>query len=85
MINFQNISPDIKKLLLWGLGITAFILIFKSSDKITTATEIAKNFDASALPDSLKPPKLLKEGEEKPKPYVKFCGFTSKPRFETFY
>ena len=84
-MDFNNISSDVKTLLLWGLGITAFIIIFKSKDTIKPITETAKNFDASELPNSLKPPRLLKQGDEKPKAFVKFNGFTSKPRFETFY
>jgi hypothetical protein len=80
-----------KKLLYAGAGIFLFLVII-SSLKPVKLVEVYEpdnanaNFDASKLPEPLRPPEKINEGEEMPKrhlPMKNFSNLTLKPRFDT--
>lgn len=82
---------DKKKLLYAGAGLILFLVII-SSLKPVKLVEVYEtpdnnaNFDASKLPEPLRPPEKLNEGEQMPKrhlPMKNFSNLTLKPRFDT--
>jgi hypothetical protein len=81
---------DKKKLLYLGLGALALLVIYSSLKKdsleeISEQQQDKKTFDSSKLPESLKPPYKMMEGEViKPTRPIKksLIGLSLKPRFD---
>lgn len=78
-----------KKLFIAGVG-ALFLLIVANSMKPIKLVEVQEggqntNFDAQSLPDTLRPPVRMNDGEEMPKRYLpmkNFSNLTLKPRFD---